>query len=80
MPNAIPDSCFTFSGPREAAERISDVVVGKKQKSSKIKKLPQRLAVLDLSKAPGDAPVLSVESAAQSSFCTVAPLSFCKVS
>ena len=83
MPNAIPDSRPTFSGPREAVERISDVVVGQKQKSSRIKKLPQRLAVLDLSSALGDAltaPVHSVESSAQSSFCTVAPLSFCKVS
>jgi len=68
-------------GPREAAERISDVVAGYEQKSSRIKKLPKRLAVLDLSNALGDAltaPVHSVESSAQSSFCTVAPLSFCK--
>ena len=83
MPNAIPDSCLTFSGPREAVERISDVIAKQPQALSDVEHLPPRLAVLDLSKTAktlGDAPVLSVESSAQSSFCTVAPLSFCKVS
>ncbi|MBL4637423.1 MAG: hypothetical protein JKY56_26440 [Kofleriaceae bacterium] len=62
-------------GPREAVERISDTIVGEGHASSKVARLPSRLAVLDLTKTQASAsltPVNPVES-----LCTVAPLAFC---
>jgi len=65
-------------GPREAAERISDAVVGAKQASSSLSKLPDRLKALDLSKISGFVPRHRVTSADDPSFCTIAPLAFCE--
>ena len=58
-------------------ERISDVIAGvEPQASSDVEHLPDRLIVLDPSKSPG---VAQTPNSADSSFCTVAPLAFCKV-
>lgn len=74
-------------GPREAAERISDTIVNVPQAStpwiyfyeeSLRNSLPERLAILDLSKSIGDADVHVIESRDTPSFCTVAPLAFCE--
>jgi hypothetical protein len=65
-------------GPREAAERISDTVSGVAQRSSTRGKWPKRLAALDLEADLPAAEVSSVSSAADPSFCTIAPLAFCE--
>jgi len=64
-------------GPREGIERISDTLAGEKHASSPKNDLPQRLAILSLSANPGVAPVHYIESSSSTSFCTVAPLTFC---
>lgn len=64
-------------GPREAAERISDVVRGARQASSSKTDLPERLAVLDISKAVGDGEVRAIAGINDPSYVTVAPLVFC---
>ena len=65
-------------GPREAAERISDTVVGANQQSSDINNLPPRLQALELSAQPGSAPIHAILQRSDPSFCTVAPLTFCE--
>lgn len=65
-------------GPREAAERISDTVVGAEQESSDIDDLPARLQALELDAQPGSAPIHAIIQRRDPSFCTVAPLTFCE--
>ena len=65
-------------GPREAAERISDTLVGVPQASAKFKAWPQRLQVLELSTQAGSAVPPSISTSTDPSFCTIAPLTFCQ--
>lgn len=65
-------------GPREAAERISDAAAGKKQLSSTVGKLPERLEVLELDHKSNTVPYQRIKSDKDPSFCTIAPLVFCE--
>jgi hypothetical protein len=65
-------------GPREAAERISDSLVGANQASSNKNDLPARLAALALSSTGGSGQGYAVVSSDEPSSCTVAPLAFCE--
>lgn len=65
-------------GPREAAERISDTIVGLTQASSSTREPPARLAALALSASPGSAEVHTIQSPDDPSFCTISPLAFCE--
>lgn len=65
-------------GPREAAERISDTVVGVKQASSFTRFLPDRLADLNLKTNVPRATEYAIKSKTTPSFCTIAPFAFCE--